>query len=114
MKFVVFLFVVVIFSCVDAYKTRFNHVDIDAILRNERLINVYLKCVLEGKGCTAEGLELKSKTIYDKYSSGIPKKNTYYILNPTSYFLLLNNRIIIDSLNIKLFLEFYMQQSFYI
>lgn len=40
---------------------RLDAMDIEALLKNTRLFNSYLKCMLETGPCTAEGRELKSK-----------------------------------------------------
>ena len=43
------------------YTNRFDHVDVDAILRNNRLLSNYIKCVMDEGKCTNDGMELKSK-----------------------------------------------------
>nr|AKW47187.1 chemosensory protein 5 [Chrysopa pallens] len=43
----------------EKYTTKYDNVDVDSILSNERLLKNYIDCI-EGKGkCTAEGEELK-------------------------------------------------------
>lgn len=43
------------------YTTRYDYIDVDAILRSNRLLKNYMECVLERGPCTREGLELRSK-----------------------------------------------------
>lgn len=45
----------------DKYTTKYDNVDIDQILKNERLFNNYVQCLLTDKGCTPDASELKSK-----------------------------------------------------
>lgn len=42
------------------YTTRYDHIDVDAILRSARLLKSYMECVMDRGPCTREGLELKS------------------------------------------------------
>ncbi|XP_055379986.1 ejaculatory bulb-specific protein 3-like [Condylostylus longicornis] len=62
MKFSLFIAVILCFAGVIAaqtYTNRFDTVDVDAILSNQRILNNYIKCILEKGPCTAEGRELK-------------------------------------------------------
>lgn len=43
------------------YTSRFDNVDVDKILKNDRILNNYIKCLLEKGPCTQEGRELKSE-----------------------------------------------------
>lgn len=43
------------------YTTRFDNVNVDQILHNDRILGSYIKCLLEKGPCTQEGRELKSK-----------------------------------------------------
>jgi hypothetical protein len=45
----------------DKYSSRYDNIDIDAILRNNRALNAFVKCILEKGPCSPEGRELKSK-----------------------------------------------------
>jgi hypothetical protein len=40
---------------------RWDYINVDEILRSERLINNYVKCLLEKGPCTPDGAELKSE-----------------------------------------------------
>lgn len=50
-----------IVNCADTYSSKFENIDIDGIIKNERLLQNHFNCLLEGKGCTPEAEELKSK-----------------------------------------------------
>lgn len=41
------------------YSEKFDNVDIDSILNNDRLLNTYFKCLMDMGKCTPEGEELK-------------------------------------------------------
>lgn len=45
----------------DKYTTRYDYIDVDAILKSSRLLRSYIHCVLDRGPCTREGLELRSK-----------------------------------------------------
>jgi hypothetical protein len=45
------------------YPTRYDYIDVDAVMSNERIIKVLFNCVMNRGPCTREGLELKSKNI---------------------------------------------------
>ncbi|XP_014215650.1 ejaculatory bulb-specific protein 3-like [Copidosoma floridanum] len=55
---VILVFGIVAYA-VDAYMTKFDNINVDQILRNERLLNPYIDCLLRDVKCTAEGKELK-------------------------------------------------------
>lgn len=42
------------------YTTKYDGVDIESILKNPRLLNNYVNCLLEKGNCTPDGKELKS------------------------------------------------------
>jgi hypothetical protein len=48
----------------DKYSSRYDTIDLDAILRNNRALNGIIKCILEKGPCSPEGRELKSKMHY--------------------------------------------------
>jgi len=41
------------------YNDKYDHIDVDAILRNDRILTSYVKCMLDIGPCTAEGKNLK-------------------------------------------------------
>jgi len=44
-----------------SYPTRYDYIDIEAVMNNERIIKILFNCVMNQGPCTREGLELKSK-----------------------------------------------------
>lgn len=64
----VFTIFVVLFCIATAYPqkytSKFDSVNVDAILANDRIVNNYIKCLLDKGACTQEGRELKSKLAY--------------------------------------------------
>lgn len=56
--------VVIAVTSAQQYTSRFDNVDVDNILKNDRILNNYIKCMLEKGPCTKEGRELKSKFLY--------------------------------------------------
>lgn len=60
------LFVVLVLGCSlvaaqSPYTTKYDNVDVDKILKNERVLTNYIKCLMEEGPCTPEGRELRSK-----------------------------------------------------
>lgn len=45
----------------DEYTTKYDNVDLDAIIKNDRLLRSYIDCLLGTKKCNKDGEELKSK-----------------------------------------------------
>lgn len=43
------------------YTTKFDNVDVDSIINNERLLNGYVGCLLDRNPCTPDAGELKSE-----------------------------------------------------
>lgn len=43
------------------YPNKFDNVNIDSVLNNDRVLSNYIKCLLDKGACTHEGRELKSK-----------------------------------------------------
>lgn len=43
------------------YTSKYDNVDVDKILKNDRVLTNYIKCLMEEGPCTPEGRELKSK-----------------------------------------------------
>lgn len=59
--FVVFFFAITLVLAEDKYTSKYDDVDVDKILQNNRVLTNYIKCILGEGSCTAEGRELKSK-----------------------------------------------------
>lgn len=65
MKFALVLVVLVgVAAADDLYTTKYDGVDVDSILKNDRLLNSYFNCIMEKGKCSPDGTELKSK--YDR------------------------------------------------
>lgn len=43
------------------YPVKFDQVNIETVLSNDRVLSNYIKCLLDKGACTREGRELKSK-----------------------------------------------------
>lgn len=52
---------VVVLASAQKYTDKFDNIDVDRVLSNDRILNNYLKCLLDKGPCTQEGRELKSK-----------------------------------------------------
>ncbi|XP_046400598.1 ejaculatory bulb-specific protein 3 [Ischnura elegans] len=52
-------FVCVVAAAENKYTNKYDNVDVDKILNNARILNNYIKCLMEEGPCTAEGRELK-------------------------------------------------------
>ena len=53
--------VVVLCAAQDKYTTRYDGIDIEQILKSDRLFNNYYNCLMEKGKCTPDGRELKSE-----------------------------------------------------
>lgn len=71
---VVVLSVVALAFAQNKYTSKYDNVNIDMILANDRVLNNYIKCLMEEGPCTPEGRELK-KTLPDALSRGCDKCN---------------------------------------
>ncbi|XP_054277831.1 ejaculatory bulb-specific protein 3-like [Macrosteles quadrilineatus] len=56
----------------NSYTNKFDSIDVDRILSNDRILTQYIKCLLEEGSCTNEGRELK-KTLPDALRTGCSK-----------------------------------------
>lgn len=61
------------FSAAEQYTDRYDNLNVDEIIANRRLLEPYIKCVLEKGKCTAEGKEMKG--LFQHYEN-----NTYILL----------------------------------
>lgn len=43
------------------YATKYDHLDLEEILSNRRMVKYYANCLLSKGPCTPQGLELKSE-----------------------------------------------------
>nr|UEN71182.1 chemosensory protein 6 [Gregopimpla kuwanae] len=75
MKLCLVLMVLVVGTlAAENYSNKFDDIDVDRILQNNRILTNYIKCMMEEGSCTAEGRELK-KTLPDALASGCSKCN---------------------------------------
>jgi len=51
----------------EKYNTKFDYLNVDQILRNNRLLKNYYKCLVNEGPCTQEGFEFKSKNLYFRF-----------------------------------------------
>lgn len=61
---VIALFLGIVAVCAaqeNKYTTRYDGIDIDQILKSDRLFNNYYNCLMEKGKCTPDGRELKRK-----------------------------------------------------
>jgi len=49
------------------YSSKYDHVNVDAILSNERVLTQYINCMLDKGPCTAEGREFRRKLLFYTY-----------------------------------------------
>jgi hypothetical protein len=55
-----------------SYTTKYDGVNLDEILKSDRLLNNYFKCLMDKGKCTPDGTELK-KTLPDALKTGCEK-----------------------------------------
>ncbi|EZA60473.1 ObirCsp6 [Ooceraea biroi] len=58
----------------ERYPVKYDDVDVERILQNNRVLTNYIRCMLDEGPCTAEGRELR-KTLPDALSTGCTKCN---------------------------------------
>nr|UUK33717.1 chemosensory protein 4 [Pachyrhinus yasumatsui] len=60
-KFFLLFLAVQIFVCfAQQYTSKYDNLDINKILSNDRVLTNYVKCILDAGPCTSEGRELKT------------------------------------------------------
>ncbi|KAL2719588.1 ejaculatory bulb-specific protein 3 [Vespula squamosa] len=69
---VVFLAMLACFVAADKYTTKYDNIDVDQILKSDRLLNNYVNCLLDVGNCTPDGHELK-KSLPDALANGCNK-----------------------------------------
>jgi hypothetical protein len=67
-------FAVAALAAENKYTNKYDNVDVDKILNNDRVLTNYIKCLMDEGPCTSEGRELK-KTLPDALNSGCTKCN---------------------------------------
>nr|CAD7574520.1 unnamed protein product [Timema californicum] len=53
----------------DKYTTKYDNIDVNAILKSERLLNNYVKCILKDERCTPDGNLLKESCFNASHTS---------------------------------------------
>nr|XP_023021665.1 ejaculatory bulb-specific protein 3-like [Leptinotarsa decemlineata] len=59
LSFLTFVVLAIVFAEKDMYTTKYDNIDIDKILDNDRIFRSYIDCCLDRGKCTSDGLELK-------------------------------------------------------
>lgn len=59
-----FLVIAVASTVAEKYTTKYDNVDLDEIVKSDRLLKNYVNCLLEKGKCTPDGAELKSKKFF--------------------------------------------------
>ncbi|EAT46837.1 AAEL002034-PA [Aedes aegypti] len=73
MKFLVaVLSLIAVAAAQDLYTTKFDNIDVDEILKSDRLFKSYYQCLLDEGRCTPEGNELK-RSLPDALETGCSK-----------------------------------------
>ncbi|XP_045460029.1 ejaculatory bulb-specific protein 3-like [Harmonia axyridis] len=66
MKYAVVIFVFFGLVCLSrpaTYEDKYDKIDLDAIIKNERLFKTYVNCLLDKGPCRPDGLELKNNLL---------------------------------------------------
>nr|AUF72997.1 chemosensory protein [Anoplophora chinensis] len=96
MKVVLFLTVIFVIGCLcQKYTTKFDNVDLDNILKNERLLRNYMNCLLDKGKCSSDAVELKKvipealenecEKCSEKHRDGVKKVIKYLVENKRDY-----------------------------
>ncbi|XP_045466459.1 ejaculatory bulb-specific protein 3-like isoform X2 [Harmonia axyridis] len=75
----------------EGYSSKLENIDVDAIIKNERLLQNHFKCLIDGQGCTPEAEELKKNIpeimetccakCSDKHKEAAKKMTEYLLAN---------------------------------
>lgn len=90
MKFLVLIFAAFFVIAVESQSSRLESFDIDTVLKNDRVLTNYIKCILDQGPCTREGRDIK-KQLPEVRKKFIAK----VLLNSKLDFSLINYKIII-------------------
>ncbi|KAJ8925791.1 hypothetical protein NQ315_009641 [Exocentrus adspersus] len=81
--------------CQDKYTTKYDNVDLDSILKNERLLKNYINCLLDKGKCSNDAAELKKdipealenecEKCSEKHKEGVRKVIKYLAENKKDY-----------------------------
>ncbi|KAF7394523.1 ejaculatory bulb-specific protein 3-like [Vespula maculifrons] len=73
-RYLIILALVTVVLAAEKYSSKYDDVDVDKILRNDRVLTNYIRCMLDEGSCTAEGRELK-KILPDALATDCTKCN---------------------------------------
>ncbi|KAL2729055.1 ejaculatory bulb-specific protein 3-like [Vespula squamosa] len=73
-RYLIILALVTVALAAEKYSSKYDDVDVDKILRNDRVLTNYIRCMLDEGSCTAEGRELK-KILPDALATDCTKCN---------------------------------------
>lgn len=95
----------------EKYTTKYDNINLDEILESDRLLDNYIKCLLEKGKCTPEGVELKSHVsdalqndcakCSDKQKSGAEKVIKFLYKNKPEQWKLLQEKYDPDNVYFK-------------
>nr|ADX96028.1 chemosensory protein CSP1 [Holotrichia oblita] len=116
MRLIFYSFLIYLAIADERYTTKYDNIDIDAVISTERLLQNYIKCLLDLVVCTEEGSELKKNMpdaiqndcskCSDKQKEGSDKLILYLINNKPEYWQLLEEKYDPTGENTKKFIEF--------
>ncbi|XP_020279508.1 ejaculatory bulb-specific protein 3-like [Pseudomyrmex gracilis] len=66
--------VIVLTNATEKYTVKYDNINVDSILQNNRVLTNYIRCMLDEGPCTSEGRELR-KTLPDALSTNCSKCN---------------------------------------
>lgn len=85
-KMVLLLGIISTVALAQHFPNKFDQVNIETVLSNDRVLTNYIKCLLDKGACTREGRELKSKCTcswlneyFSKSVCAMSEKNRFYI-----------------------------------
>nr|XP_023025989.1 ejaculatory bulb-specific protein 3-like [Leptinotarsa decemlineata] len=80
------LFGLVVTVPAEYYATKYDHIDIEMILNNRRMVNYYTACMLNKGPCPPEGLEFKS-SFREHHSRSVKKTQSIRSMGFTVSFI---------------------------
>ncbi|CAH0550932.1 unnamed protein product [Brassicogethes aeneus] len=105
----------------DKYTTKYDNIDLDEILKSDRLLRNYINCLMETGKCTPDGLELKKvlpgalqndcEKCSDKQKEGAKKVLKYLVKNKREWFDEVSSKYDTDGLYKKRYQEEYAHEG---
>lgn len=65
--FVIALLAILSVHADEKYTTKYDNIDLEELVKNERLLKSYVDCLMDKGSCSPDGQELKSKPIYSSF-----------------------------------------------